>query len=543
MPRLSDLPSKTDLESFLKVVGGLETSQLDFKREPAKLKELIPAFAMTDGGLIIIGITDRRELHGFELTQKNQDLITRAGHAVGVDVQFKEVDIDDSSVVVVAVPEVRGRIVTTSDGRLLRRVGSDVQPLVGDQLSRFVREREELPGEDGVIPNPDLGDFDTTLISEALVADDRPPIDEDDVLRALIDLGVAIPQQPPADPQILNAAALLYANRPERYIPGATAQLVRRTGVGPGAGPTEARIELTGPIPHLLDQSINFIEAHTKKYQVVLGKRRQSWHEYPEEVLREALLNAFAHRDYGLQGSTVDVTVWDDRIEIRSPGGLPGPITLENIRTEHYSRNRRIMRNLKALKLVEEYGEGIDRMFDLMDARLMEPPLIVSSQSSVAVTLKNRFLVSVEEQVWLAALGHMSLSSGERRALAVARREGSVTRRRLKELLPEGTNIDNLLRSAVTKGLLVRTGNAGGVRYVLSQEVLMRAGSSGVEAQTRKRQVLHDEIVARGSLSTAEGAALLGEDMAVVRHLLNDLVTTGDAVARGQTRARRYFPD
>jgi len=69
-----------------------------------------------------------------------------------------------------------------------------------------------------------------------------------------------------------------------------------------------------------------------------------------------------AHRDYGRRGTTVDVTIWDDRIEIRSPGGLTGRITLENIRVEHYSRNRRVMRALKLLGLVEEYGEGIDRM-------------------------------------------------------------------------------------------------------------------------------------------------------------------------------------
>lgn len=81
-------------------------------------------------------------------------------------------------------------------------------------------------------------------------------------------------------------------------------------------------------------------------------------------MLREALLNALAHRDYGLRGATVDVTIWDDRIEIRSPGSLPGPITLENMRVEHYSRNRKLIGCLKALGLVLEYGEGIDRMFD-----------------------------------------------------------------------------------------------------------------------------------------------------------------------------------
>jgi ATP-dependent DNA helicase RecG len=540
LPRLSDLPDSTDLATLLAVIGELEGSQLEFKREPAKLKELVPAFAMTEGGLIVLGLDDRRHVHGCELSQKHQDAITRVGKDVGVDLQFKEISVDGSPVVVVAVPEVRQRIVTTTDGRLLRRVGSDIHPLVGDQLARFVREREEVSGEEAQVPATASSDFDLDLINEALAADGKVPVGVQDVARALIDLDVAVPQPAPADPAVLVAGVVMFAKNPQQFVSGASVQLIRRAGVGPGTGPAEAREEYSGPIPTLLDLCLDFIDRHTKKYQVVIGTRRQIWAEYPEEVLREAMLNALAHRDYGSRGATVDVTVWEDRLEIRSPGGLPGPITLDNIRSEHYSRNRRIMRSLKTLDLVEEYGEGVDRMFDLMEARLMEPPLITPTPTSVSVTLRNRFLVSVEEQAWLAALGHMQLSGPERRVLAVTRREGAITRRRVKQLIPTA-NADNLLRGAVAKGLLVRVGQAGGVRYLLSDEVVMRAGSSGVEAQSRKRQMLLDEIRQRGSLSTAEGADLLGEEMIMVRHLLNDLVAGGDAVARGQTRARRYY--
>jgi ATP-dependent DNA helicase RecG len=133
-----------------------------------------------------------------------------------------------------------------------------------------------------------------------------------------------------------------------------------------------------------------------------VAETREVIPEYPVAVLREAILNALAHRDYALTGSTVDISVWDDRIEIKSPGGLPGHISLDNIRDEHYSRNRLIMLNLKRLGLVEEFGEGIDRMFGEMEARLMEPPQFQASSSSVTVTLRNRFLVSVEDQAWVS---------------------------------------------------------------------------------------------------------------------------------------------
>lgn len=543
--RLSELPSPTTLADLLRVLGTLETAQLDFKREPnQKFKDLIPAYAMTDGGLVVLGIDDDRSLYGCQLTQKIADTITRAGHDVGVEVQYRELKVDGSSVVVVAVPEERGRIVTTTDGRLLRRVGSDVHPLVGDQLARFVRDREDVPAEEDAVPTAVArggAAFDLDLINEALAREDRPPAVVEDYAKALVDLDVAIPQPAPADAKITVAAVAMFARDPRAFVPGAAVQMVRRVGVGPTGNATEAREEISAPIPHLLDAALAFIARHTKSYDVVIGARRETWPEYPVEVLREALLNALAHRDYHRRGSTVDVTVWDDRIEIRSPGGLPGPITLDNIREEHYSRNRRIMRALKLVGLVEEYGEGIDRMYEYMDQRLMEPPAIVPTKDSVTVTLRNRFLVSVEDQAWLSLLGTLHLASPERRALALARREGAITRRRLVQIMPN-ENIDSILRGAVAKGLLVRAGHAGGARYELSEEVIMRAGASGVEAQSRKRQILLDEIHQRGSLSTAEGAAVLNEEALLVRHLLNDLVASGQVIAKGQTRARRYYP-
>ena len=70
---------------------------------------------------------------------------------------------------------------------------------------------------------------------------------------------------------------------------------------------------------------------------------------------------------------------------MRSPGALPGHITIDNMRAEHYSRNPRIMRILKTVGLVEEYGEGIDRMYREMESRLMEPPMFEATAGSVTV--------------------------------------------------------------------------------------------------------------------------------------------------------------
>lgn len=544
MPRqlsLTDIPDRLSESEFWDLFGRIEHEQLDFKRGvPDDIMDTIPAMAMTEGGLIIHGVDRDLRIVGCPLSQNTLDRITRYANECDVEVQLRTVVVEGVELTVTAVPEIRGRIVTTPDGRLLRRVGGDCQPLRGDSLARFVRDREERAAEDDELSTFDPADFDLPLVNQALRADSRPGVRRENVVRALTDLGVALPGSPPVGPRVLAAAAILFGSKPEQSVPGATVQLVRRVGVGPGPGPSAGREECSGPLPTLLDCCLKFIAQHTKRYQAVVGTRREVLPEYPEAVLREALLNALAHRDYGLSGATIDVTVWDDRIEIQSPGSLPGHITLENMRDEHYSRNRRIMRVLKVLNLVEEYGEGVDRMIQEMEARLMEPPIFAATPSSVTVTLRNRFLVDVEDQVWLSLLGRYQLSAAERRALVIARREGAVTRRRLRSVMPDA-DVEATLTGAVAKGLLVKVGERGGSRYELSDEVILRAGSQGMEAQVRKRQLLLDQIHRQGSLSTAEGAELIDEEMAVVRHLLNDLVQAGLARAEGRTRARRYY--
>ena len=537
--RLTDIPEHLTVEEFWEMFGRIENEMLDFKRAVSKdIRATIPAMAMTVGGYIVHGVNRKLEIVGCPSSQKTVDRITKIAYECAVEVEVRSVVVAGTELTITAVPEVRGRIVTTPDGRLLRRVGGDSMPLRGDSLARFVQERVGGPADEETVASIQAFDLSLRLVNSVLNADGRPAVRPDGLVRALADLGVA--RRSPADDGVMTAAVVLFAKEPARFIPGASVQLVRRLGVGPGPGPSESREECSGPLPEVLDCCLEFIGRHTARYQAVVGTRREDMAEYPEAVLREVVLNALAHRDYRLAGATVDITVWDDRIEVRSPGPLPGHITVENIREEHYSRNRRIMQVLKTLRLVEEYGEGVDRMFREMEARLLEPPIFVATSSSVTVTLRNRSLVDVADQAWLAQLSAYPLSSAERLALVIAHREGAVTPRRLREALPD-TDTSAVLAGAVAKGLLLRVGERGGTRYQLSPEIVRRAGSGAAELHDRKRQMLLDEIRRRGSISTSEGTRLLGENSVAVRNLLNQLVQAGLARAEGRTRARRYY--
>ena len=538
---LDEIPDELTADEFWARFGRIEHAGLDFKRGVSKgMLDAIPAMAMTSGGLIIHGVSDDRMIVGCPASQNTLDRISKYAHECDVDVSVRHILVDGAELTITAVAEVRGRIVTTPDGRLLRRVGGDSQPLRGDALGRFVREREERSGEEEALATSEATDFDLDAVRRALAADGRGPVRRSTLRRALVDLRVALPAGPAADIQALRAAAVLFATDPRKHIPRASVQLVRRIGVGPGPGPTSARAEVAGPLGSVAERCLALIAEHTRRHEAVTGLRRESIPEYPEEVLREAIVNALAHRDYGLVGSTVDITIWDDRIEVTSPGPLPGHITADNMRGEHYSRSPRIMRILRTVGLVEEYGDGVDRMFREMESRLLEPPLFNATSDSVTVTLRNRMLVDIDDQVWLRSLSDIRMTLEERRALVVANREGSVTPRHLRELMPDA-DAGAVLAAATAKGLLVRTGTRGGSRYVLSDEVVLRAGSTAIGARNRQQQLLLDRIKQHGSISVVEGADLLNASMQVVRDLLNGLVHAGALRAEGRTRGRRYY--
>ena len=311
----------------------------------------------------------------------------------------------------------------------------------------------------------------------------------------------------------------------------------------PGIAPVRVEVPARTPCRQPCQRRLfrlRFITDHTKSVEVVAGLYRETLPEYPEPAAREAIVNALAHRDYGLAGATVDITVGDHRIEVRSPGSLPGHIDLENVRTEHYSRNPRITRVLKTLGVVEEYGEGIERIHREMESRLMEPPVFDDRSGSVTVTLSGSSFVTPEEFVWLRQLDRMELSGPERRVLVIARRRGPIARREVAPFLP-GRNPGAVLAAMLRKGLLSRVGRRGGTRYALSPTVIRGAGAPPGYRNSDPRTRLLEVIRRRGSMSSREGANRTGLPRHAVLRLLNELVREGALRAEGNTRARRYY--
>ena len=168
-------------------------------------------------------------------------------------------------------------------------------------------------------------------------------------------------------PRATVGGILLFGKEPQRFLSQSGIDLARYSGTDISHEIID-RANLDGTLDELIDQAVTFVKRNTRSSGIITGTKRIDISEYPMDVVREAITNAVAHRDYSIAGSRIRTFIFDDRLEIHSPGGLPNTINLENIAYRQYSRNRLIMEYLLKLGYVERLGTGIK----LMQRRMLE---------------------------------------------------------------------------------------------------------------------------------------------------------------------------
>lgn len=192
-----------------------------------------------------------------------------------------------------------------------------------------------------------------------------------------------------------NAAILLFASDPEKYIPNASVRYVRYEGTERKSGSgfnvvKDQRFESC--VPSLIQKLDAFMEASLRDYYY-LDMETGKFHrvpEFPKEAWLEGIVNALCHRSYNLQGNPVMIRHFDDRLEISNSGPLPAQVTVENIERERYSRNPRIARALADLGYVRELNEGVPRIYSAMQEFTLARPEYTDENSTVTLTLRNK---------------------------------------------------------------------------------------------------------------------------------------------------------
>jgi ATP-dependent DNA helicase RecG len=231
---------------------------------------------------------------------------------------------------------------------------------------------------------------------------------------------------------LTRAAAYLFGRDPLRWHPRPGIEFVRFEGTEERGGDeynVAERIRIEEPILSLIGQAEKMIGERVKERVLQRDLFFREKFEYPSFSWKEALINAIAHRDYSLGGSPISVWMFDDRIEIRSPGGFPLPVrgtpVLRRQRVP-YSRNPLMTRVLVDAGYMKATGEGIPRIFQEMERQGLNPPEWKEEGNFCCLVFRNTPVPDEATLTWLQQFSRSSLNPRQKRILAYARLHGGI---------------------------------------------------------------------------------------------------------------------
>ena len=432
--------------------------------DPEILAEYLVAFANGDGGLILLGIgEDGAPVEAFWEEEAEGALRVAAASCRPIVVsQWQQIEMEEGAIVGIQV-ERSSELHSLEDGRVLIRSGTTNRLLSGSEISQLANSKSSADFEADNVPGATQEDFDDEILEEYLAKREARGVSRVGPLSTLLfEIGAVNHQGRPTV-----AGILLFGKNPQAFLPQSDVVFVKFPSTEPrgdegGAG-YGRRDEIGGPLARVVERAWNIIWEEMRVGAVVNKLEREEITEYPPFAVREALVNAVAHRDYRHTGRRIEVRMYSDRMEVISPGGLPGYITVDNIVEEHFSRNPRIVNGLFQWGYIEELGLGIDRMIEEMVQAGHHPPQFKAMPYSFTVTLTN-----ARER---AAVPRWARSMNERqaRALTYVRENGSITNREYQRVCPdvssETLRLD--LVDLVERGLLLKIGSKKGTYYIL----------------------------------------------------------------------------
>ena len=418
------------------------------------------------GGHLLIGVSPRtNRVHGVADPEREADRVLEAAQMAEppLVIPFPEpVDFDGSRVILVRVPPGLPHVYALG-GRYWLRDGPATGPLSARRLRQLLIERGEASFESERPEGASLEDFDPAEIQAYLAAIGAPQTaDPWQVLQSRSCLaGSGAGLRPTV------AGLLLFGRDPQRWVP--QADLIAARFSGPTVTDAFMRQTLRGTLLQQLRAVEVFLRDHLREIVSLDGMQSRRRLEYPLEAVRELVVNAVAHRDYSIAGDGIRLFIFSDRLEVHSPGRLPGPVTLENLLEARFSRNPVLVQVLADLGYIERLGYGIDRVVALAKEWQLRRPLFEEAAGGFRVSL-----FTAAPQAALTARQRwqgMDLNPRQWQALEFLARNGRLTNREVMEIAPGVTaeTIRRDLADLVERGLLLRIGDRRGTYYILKQ--------------------------------------------------------------------------
>ncbi|MXX57986.1 MAG: ATP-dependent DNA helicase RecG [Rhodothermaceae bacterium] len=400
---------------LLELVANGESSNVEFKRDnvrPASLAKEMSAMLNFEGGLILLGVENNGRISGMSKDRHTAEElvmnISRQNIQPPVIPGFWSVRIDDNlSVGVIKLnpdsPSKPYKAKKSNSWITYIRAGSTSREATREEEGRLYQSARLVNYETKLVPDMGLDDLDMDRIENYFRVILERPISRDTEMqewqKILLnsDLLAKIGDKTCATV----AGLLLFGKNPNRRLPQAGVMAVAFPGSEKDYNTIDEE-RICGPLVSLfsknrsitdsgvIDRSVDFVKRNMASIAWLEGGRRHLKKAFPVDAVREAIVNAVTHRDYGREGTDVELSMYEDRLEIISPGPLPNGVTVEKMKEciVRVTRNGLIKEVLRSYRYVDHYGMGVrNRIFQSMLTHNGTVPDLIEEEDRFRVCL------------------------------------------------------------------------------------------------------------------------------------------------------------
>ena len=526
-----------------------DDSASSYKSQLKEIRETVIAFANAAGGYLLLGVADRKRtradaIHG--VGRIELDLLRRNiydGTDPHILVELQELIEPEGRIVAIRIP--RGVPPhSTSDGVAKIRIGKENKPLTGQALIEIALRRGRRDRSAEVLPGLSVADLDPDEIQRlrgAIAANDGrqdlAALSDERLLEALALISGA---------NVTLAAVLLLGSRSAlvRFVPDHEVIFLRRRD----STSYDFRRDLRMPLLALLSETEKLFQA-TNRLTIVqpAGFQQLEISDISWTVAREALLNAFIHRDYFLHQS-IHIDLFPGRVELSSPGGFVGDVTPENVlRHRPIRRNPLLADVFQQIGYVNRAGIGVDRIYEEQLRFGKDLPRYGADESQVTLVLPTATHADFARFVYETRRSRDSLSLDDLIVLRGVVRRGMLDRWSAAELLQlsEQEAAEQLV-SLRRRGYLAAQGRGRTTAYHFTDRLAHLMSAPDIASDhfwfddEQVRQRVLRALLEQGRLANADIRGITGYSRVQVQQLMAELRREGVVELRGRGRAAHY---
>jgi ATP-dependent DNA helicase RecG len=451
-----------------------QSETLAFQSESASLTRLAETFAAlanAHGGKVLVGVDPQGSApKGLRDAEASREKALAAGLRCEPPLVLprpESAEILGKQILVVDVP---GGLphAYAMHGKYVVREGKKNRVLGPRQLRQLLRERGEGNYEAQAVAGATFEDLAKERYSayvKLFMPQDGQRQRPEEIVDLLYRRGCLTKEGSQFRPTV--SGLLLFGREPQRLLPSAEILLARYSGKE--MSDMFVRETARGPLAEQIRAAESFVVSNMRKGARIGELVREDRPEYPVPAVREAIVNAVAHRDYAIRGEEIRVLMFADRIEVYSPGRLPGHITVDNMVEERFARNEVIVQVLTDLGFVERLGYGIDRIIRLTREAGLPKPRFQETANGFRLTLMGAGESFAGVGLDRGRLRQFPLNDRQESALNFLEKNQRITNRDYRELYPDVSEetIRRDLAEMVEAGLLLKMGDKRGTYYIL----------------------------------------------------------------------------